>query len=435
MSTLLMLVLVLLPSAQVEAPWVEGRLPNGVRWVLVDAPLMDTQVHFTLLPWGLLGDGSDQAQMAHLVEHALVRSVDPDAEGIEVDGVMVQGETMALNMRLETYAPLDRWEQALGWHGDWLARRGLDGEVLEGLLPAERGKVMDEVDLTTRSHFTHKWALAAWNQVVRHGAEHVAVYGDVEDVGPDAVLAEISGRVGPGPDVVFVSVGPAPAEQVYAVMEEVLGELPAVEARVPAPTLAPEQIRGQAEHRLTWDVPVGHYMAYYPLPDDGPLDRVAADALAAIANHRLAQRGTLAQARVQAVASADLVTPEGRWLLFSASLPRPQDEALVSLVLGEVADGLYSLPEASLVVADMTSQLGDWPEFGTLREMMSSQPGVEWIEAMQTLFLLYAQLNMDLPKDELPSVYGRLTPEFLEAFAADRVVPANRSVLVLSPRP
>ncbi|RKY22483.1 MAG: hypothetical protein DRQ55_00870 [Planctomycetota bacterium] len=443
MPTLLVALLVLLaPGLQAAAapdplqdepgPWLEGSLSNGLSYVLVDAPLMSQQVLFTLLPWGLLDDGAGQTQLAHLAEHVLVRSVDPAMDDLMVDGIMVQGETMALTLRLETYAPPDRWRKALGWHADWLAGRALSEEALRLGLPRERAQVVTEVELSTRSSFTHKWALAAWNQVLRHGATHVEVLGAVNDVSREVLASELAARVVPGPDVFFVSVGPVPQAEVLEAMQERLGKLPAKAPRHAVSGLSPEQVREVSAREATWDLPLGHYMEWYLMPDEGPLDRVAADALSAIINHRIAQRGSLTQAGVQATAVADLITPEGRWMLLTASLPKPEDEALVRRVLGEIVGGLDALPEAGLVVGQMSSQLGEWPDFRLLRESLASQPGVEWIEAMQTLFLLYAQINMGLSHSELPGAYSGLSAEFLQAFAREHMLPARRSELLLT---
>lgn len=415
------------------SPWVEGRLANGLRWIVVDAPLAEEQVHFTLLPWGLLSDGPGEAQLSHLGEHLVVRSLAPAATDLRVEGILLGGETMALNLRLDTYAPIDRWETALGWHGSWLERRALASPALPALLGRERGRVDEELKQTCAQGYSHKWALAAWNQVVRHGRGHAAVQGDLATVREQTLLEVAARRVGAGDGVLFVSVGPVPRAEVVAAIEIRLGALPQWAAVLPAPAAERGSIVAPGERRATWDLPLGHYLEWYPVPGGDAASLVGADALAFLLNTRLQQRGHLGASGIQAHATADLITPEGRWLLLSASLPRLEDEAVVRAEIAEVLAGLRELPEAPLVVGQMTSQLAEWPDFAALRAQFGAQPGVDWIEAQQVLFLVYAQLNLGLGLFDLAEAYSRLTRAGLEAFAAQVLVADRASVLVLAP--
>ena len=51
----------------------------------------------------------------------LIRTTDP--EGLVVDGIRINGETMHSGMRLETIAPAAQWREALERHPQWLAAR------------------------------------------------------------------------------------------------------------------------------------------------------------------------------------------------------------------------------------------------------------------------------------------------------------------------
>ena len=422
-----------------QGPWAEGRLDNGLRWVLVDAPLAPHQIHFTLVPWGLLGDDAGQAELVHLVEHLLTRSVSPDTLGNTVDGIVLQGQSMALNLRLDTYCPPEKWEQGLAWHADWLSGRLPTVEALTKLLPAARGDLDEELRVSSSTGYTHGAALAAWNQVVRQGVNEVELTasGGASGLllGERGLMEAMAARVRPSEQAVFVSVGPVPREQVLAAVKARLGGLPPVVAGPGRARLPVEAIRAPGDRNATWDLASAHYLEWYPMPDGGPLDRVAADALAAILNHRLQQRGGLQAAGVQTFASADLVTPEGRWLLLSASIPEGIDETKVRAALTRVLADLEAMPEASLVLEEMTRQLGEWPDFAELRQLIGDDTDGQWVEGMQTLFLLYAQINMGLDLHELPQVYARLGEEQLTALAREVVVPERRSSLLLVPRP
>ena len=57
-----------------------------------------------------------------------MRSTDP--EGLKTEGVVFNGETTALALRLETFTPPDRWLEGLGRHVQWLTARSV-GRMLE----------------------------------------------------------------------------------------------------------------------------------------------------------------------------------------------------------------------------------------------------------------------------------------------------------------
>lgn len=416
--------------------WHEQQLDNGLRVVVVPAPAARDQAVFTLLPWGFLAEDAGRPQQAHLVEHLLVRSSHPDQTGPSVDGLLINGETMALSQRLESFGPLETWREAVAHHRAWLslATAEPDLEALTAVVERERLNALTELDNTLLTGQTHKWALSAWNQVVRHGAEHVALRQAVSDVRVEDLLQAVQARLPLGPQVTVVSVGPAPVDEVLAELTAVLGDLPRRDWSAPPASRPVEEVLEPGPRRATWDLPRLQYMVWYPLPDRGPSDRVAADALAFLISSRLQQRGGLDQLKVAAFASADLVTPEGRFLLVSASAPSSVDLGKLSSLIEEVVASLASLPEARLLIADMATQLGSWPDFADLRGRMAGRPGLEWIEAQQMLFLLYAQQNMGLDAATLPGAYGRLTPELLSELAAGFLTPARRSTLVLSSR-
>src|SRR5205085_12097380 len=64
---------------------------------------------------------------------------------------------------------------ALERHAKWLAARQFDAETLN----REKGHIDSEEQYTAKSGFTSKFALAAWNQIVRQHLTHAAVHGDV----------------------------------------------------------------------------------------------------------------------------------------------------------------------------------------------------------------------------------------------------------------
>lgn len=429
----LALCLPLQETVPVETVWEDLTLDNGIRVALVDAPEAASQVVFSILPWGLLDDEKGQTQRSHLAEHILVHSADPTSSLPEVDGVLRNGETMSLGMRLETFSDLGAWREGLARHAQWLSVSQGDSETLSGLLPRERQTLGAEVTATTADGMTHKWAVSAWNQVVRHGAEQVSVGGDAGDVPWDDLLATMTRRVHAGPGVQIVSVGPIDREEQKQAIQELFGTLPARPWKPAPPTLSPAQIRAPGPRAATWELDRVQYMVWYPMPDEVAVDRVAADALSAVVNTRLQKRGSLEVMGVQAFCSADLITAEGRWLLISASLP--VDLALDELtsVIDEVVAELTVMPEAPYVIEEMVGQLSAWPDFPALRKRAAGHPGLRWIEASQALFMIYAQHNMGLHRSELLRAYEGLDRGVLEDLAARWVTAEHRSTLVLRP--
>jgi predicted Zn-dependent peptidase len=418
----------------VDQVWEDVVLDNGIRVALVNAPHAAHQVVFTILPWGLLDDEAGQLQRSHLAEHILVHSADPTSDVPEVNGVLRNGETMSLSMRLETFAKPDDWRAGLERHARWLSVGQSDSELLSRILERERGAVRAEVANSSASGFSHKWAVASWNQVVRHGASDVSISGDVNSVEWGPLFADLSRRVRSGTGVQMVSVGPVDREEQKVFFAKIIGSLPARSWKASVPSVSPAQITAVADREATWDIDSVQYMSWYLMPDESALDRVAADALSAVVNARLRQRGVLLQDEINAFSSADLVTPEGRWLLISATIPVDLPLAPVVALINEVVDGLTELPEARVVIDEMERQLGTWPDFDALRRQAAGQPNLRWIEASQALFMIYAQLNMGLHRHELLRAYEGLTTAVLEEIVQQYLVPDKRSTLILRPR-
>jgi hypothetical protein len=413
------------PVAGSDDVWRVWSLDNGIRVTSLHAPLASQQIVFTMLPMGLLTDDAQRTQFSHLTEHLMVRSTDP--EGVEADGIVFNGETTALVLRLETMAPPERWMEGLTRQVKWLSTRAVEVDLLER---EKQNIALEEANTASGGH-THKWALAAWNQVLRHGLLDVKLHGDIASATvKQASAALMDVRV--GERVHVVSIGPLPVDEVRAGLEQTFGTLPGEAWVAPVPSLPPDAIREVGQHIARWDLPARHYLEWYPVPDDSALDRIKADALAQLFNRKLQQRGLLRSLGVQAMAAADLISPEGRWLLLSASLPTGVDPVVVSDEWAEVTHSL-SGQEARIVVQDLGRQLTELPDFEVLRKQYASNPGGEWIEAQQAMFLMYAQLNMGLSREELIATYPSLEAGDLVTFGQTVLREDQRSSLLLEP--
>lgn len=147
-------------------------LSNGLRIVAVYFPGSTNVSIFTFLPLGLASDGPRQAQWSHLVEHLVIRST--------VSGGLstANAETLPEGMRLDFYGNVGNWEEGLSHHRRWL--EGVP--FTQASLESEKPKVKSECAFTVSNLATHKFAMAAWAQGLRHGLTNAAVLGDIDRV-------------------------------------------------------------------------------------------------------------------------------------------------------------------------------------------------------------------------------------------------------------
>src|SRR5689334_17080029 len=234
------LLLALLPGD----PFVRHTLPGGAELAVLELPEAPGESVFVALPHGLLCDRPGAAQEAHLLEHFLIRGSEPD--GLEVDGLRINGETSGATLRLEVLAPAERWREALARPARWLATRSASAEVLA----REQQRIGAEEAGTTAGGFTHKWALAAWSQVVAGGLERAAVHGDPAGARIEALAAraEELARLGPGARI--VAAGPATAAEVLELVRKEYAARLRAPAAAPAPKVAP----ACKAFRASWDL-------------------------------------------------------------------------------------------------------------------------------------------------------------------------------------
>ena len=416
-----------LPIPLVSSPPDPISLDNGVRAIILQVPDAASQSFFTFFPVGLAHDDADRTQYAHLVEHMLIRSTDPD--GLHVDGIRINGETTTSVLRLETIGPADRWRDALARHAAWLSADEFTADVLE----REKGRIAGEADSTVPAGYTHKWAVAAWNQVVRHGRSHAALIGAIEDATVDDVQAYVASRVPVGEDVLVVAVGPVPVDEVEAALRRGVG---AVDRRPSSPTTERDasDVEFHGDHDGTWDLDAHHYMAWYPARADDPNDRVAIQLL----SQALLQSiyGEAQAAGVQAMVSADLVAADGAQLVVSVGgfgAEQADDiRALVDNAMDSARRQLAHYP-VSMALRNFVSQVVADPDYAALRDQFAGRPGADLLEAQLTLSRVYVQLHTGLSFAELGRACDDVTPESF-ADLADRVLDGPRGTLLLRPK-
>ena len=409
------------------------RLENGIRATVIRIDGAPREALFTLLPLGLALDDARRAQHSHLLEHLVIRTTDP--EGLSAPGLLFNGETQGTTLRLETLAEPARWREALARHERWLAARSFDAAILE----REKTSALSEVETTVPRGFTHKWALAAWGQVARHGEAHAAVRGDVLRATVGDMEAYAKRHVGPGPGVRFVAVGPVAAGEIRAALESGIGKIAALPALEKTSPSGGARATAAGDRTATWDLAARHYLEWYQLPDGGPEDRVAALLFATAIGMDPAIASAAKERGGVAFASADLVTPEGRHLAVSSSLAKDADpsrlRAAVRAAIGSILDPPPGLPDVETRLRMLRTEFSGFPDFDALRKARGSAPGAEFLEANLVLGLVAVEESTGLQGAEIERALERLTPERVAAIAKSALAESERRSLVLEPSP
>ncbi len=416
----------------------EWTLDNGLTVSVLVAPDAPLQHTVTFLPHGLIDDGPGHTQWSHLVEHLILRHTDP--EGLFGEGYELNGETTTRSTHLDTYAEPHAWRTTLERHAAWLQPFEVDAP----LLAREQEAVTQEVLALAAVGSTHKWADAAWAQVVRFGAEHVEVVGAVAGCTPSQATAALAGITGVRPGTHVAIVGAMPLEEVRVAVEEVFGPLPAAKP-VPAPAASgaaaadAAAVGAPGDRHATWDLPQRHYVAWYALPDGDVVDRAAGEVLAARVNGRLALATAIRKPGLFALAGADLITPEGRFLRVTVGLPgevelEPVADAIDDAVRDVLQPGIGVQPLGVFLWQWAVGAAGD-PEPGALRrDRERAGRADDRLEAQFAISPMYRQLGSDMTREQRLDGLRGLDLERLEAIASEFLVKTRRASLLLAPR-
>ncbi|MCA8957871.1 MAG: insulinase family protein [Planctomycetes bacterium] len=420
---ILLLCLVPAPQAPQAPSWHTEQVGGIAVHVLqvTDAPV---QTVFTFLPTGLATDPADRAQFAHLAEHMLIRSTDPTR--LQVGGIRLNGETTGEAMRLESVAPPDSWRPALVRHMRWLTARQFDPKVLE----REKVRIAGEERATAPRGFNHKWAIAAWAQLLA-GRDHAAVHGDVAAATVAQVAAYVRGRVRLSEARMMVTGPRAPAEVVAALREEwkaisaPAGAAEPQERTAPSASATPSKSgpqNGAPRHTAaTWDLPAEIYAAWYPLPVD--CSAAEAEVLATLLTTACFGARAFRDLPGRALASA-LSRGGRRYLMVSATPSRELDDAALHREIDAAAARLPGL--AMMQSGGMLARLVDpVPDFAAQRRAVPNARSREMVEAQFGMQCGYAVIRLGVPLDRAAAEYRAVARARLVALAKT-CTPANR---------
>jgi hypothetical protein len=431
-----------LPVAGNE-PFAEWKPEGGPRFSVLEVKDAPRQGFLAFLPCGLLADEPGEAQFAHLMEHMLIRST--DKSGLSDGAITFNGETGDVALRLDVDAPPESAGDALRKLLGWLQATEVDGDQLA----AEKKNIALEVENTSRSGFTHKWALAAWNQVARLGQDHASVRGDVERATVDQVEAAIDAHVDLS-KVRIVAAGPLSLKQVKELAGPLLaqamglgalgGALSGLGAKRHEVDAEKRKAKGEpplatGDRVAKWDLPNAHLIAWYVLPDASADDAAEALALAQLLSLQLRQDAALAKQKIVALVSADAAVPAGRLLMLSASLPSA-DDAKVALAAFDAA--IAALPAAKAPSLDeyvrmAAAEFSGLPDWKALRKQAAGRPGANLVELQVALTIAQRELATGRSFGALGVAMKKVTGTRLEKTIAERLVPPKRATLLLIP--
>jgi len=421
-------------AARGDDPLQRKQLADGVELSVLTVRDAKLQTFFAFLPAGLALDEAGHAQWAHLLEHMVIRST--DAEGMQDGAIRFNGETGDASVRLDVHAPPTQAAAAAAKLVRWLGVSHWDAAALE----REKKNIAGEVANTAPRGFGHKWATAAWAQAVRHGATDLAIVGDVERATIDEVASYAGRALAPATRVHLYAAGPLTLAEVAKLFAGPLKK-PAAGGAEQAADPSPRGIGGglrTGELAATWDLPKPHVIEWYLLPDETPQQRLSAIVVANALSMLLQGDPSLAPAGIVPIVTGDVVVPEGRALLFSASLPDAAAAATARAAFRRAIDALDRAPPsgslAGMVAMTKNELAGGFPDWTALRKQLPNPASAELLEAQLLLSAAAREWSTRLTLPEMAAAAAKLTPQQFLDLRAAALAKEKANSLVLTPR-
>jgi predicted Zn-dependent peptidase len=405
-----------------EVPIARSRtLPNGIRLVSVYFQRSTNVSIFSYLPMGLVTDGPNQAQWSHLVEHLVIRSTINGALSI------ANAETLPDHMRLDFYGNMSNWKNGLSHQQRWLQGVPFDEETLQ----TERPKVKSEADYTAKNFATHKFAMAAWAQGVRHGQDRAAVRGDVDR----ASLTEIQGYRNDHlvvlSNIVVCVVGGVDPEQVFSVASDQFGTI-----RSKATPAAAVKLHF-GKHEMTWDMDARHVVLTWPIPGRDKADFPALLVAAQRLNMEFFSDPKLQRLAGMTFAGADLRAPEGDFFYVSASLRPGSSFEEVLECLNKHLSGLCSSDaDASWVPMfgqQQAEALASLPDPNSLKAQLPPNVSLDMLEGNAGLRWGMNEFRYGDEKAAIAKRLSELNPPAVNLAAKKYLLDSARSTITLQP--
>lgn len=353
-------------------------LSNGIKVVNLYVENSTDVGIFSYLPLGLVADGKAKTQWSHLIEHLVLRTTGPINNYMERNG-----QTTYHGMHLDFMGTMDNWKQGLELQTKWLSNSPFSETDLVEELP----RVLSELDFVTNNLHTGLFAMAAWNQVFRHGETDVAMRGAIESAELSELQAYRNRHLVHADRVLLCIIGGIEPEALQSAMEEQLGQIKLTANTLPsATTPAVEKNR-----KATWDVNVTHYMETYAIPNATHENYPAFFVANVLLNQSLMMDSELKQLTGSIFCGVDLITPEQTYLFVTAALKPDSDIEKVKQRIGQLINQLKQ-PENNWQVAmtapalsmqfsapmDIEMVMQQHKPTGVTETMMLGNLGLQW---------------------------------------------------------
>ena len=398
-------------------------LSNGIRVVNLHVENSTDVGIFSYLPLGLVTDGKAKPYWSHLINHLTVRTAGP------IDFRTSNAETMADNIRLESWGDSDTWTQSLERHSQWLSGLPFSAESLTEELP----RVLSQFDYIEANLVTHKLAFAAWNQVFRHGETDIAMRADIQSAQLSELQEYRDQHLVQADRVLLCVTGGVDVETLKETMEKQLGAIRLTAKAFPQPTVPPEIAKDQ---NATWDVNVTHYMETYPIPHPESEDYPALYVASVLLRLASIQDTELKEWTGGIFCGVDLVTPEQVYLYITASLKPDADREKVKQRVRQLINPLKQSEnnaQVSMVAQSLSKELSAPPDMKTLMQykpenvpenLMFLQLGVSW-------GTIEYQFGDTLP--QLASAFADVSAADVASVVNRYLSEADRMTLLLTP--
>ncbi len=399
-------------------------LENGIRVVNLYVENSTDVGIFSYLPLGLVTDGKARAYWSHLINHLTVRTTGP------IDFKTSNAETMADNMRLESWGGKDTWTQSLARHAKWLSRLPFSAESLA----EERPRVLSQFDYIEANLATHKLANVAWNQVFRHGETDIAMRKGIQSAQLSELQEYSDQHLVQADRVLLCVIGGVDPETLKDTMEKQLGSINLTEKTFPTPTVPPAMAKDQ---NATWDINVTHYMETYLIPRPENEDYPALYMASLLLRVACMQDAQLKELTGHVYCGVDLITPEQVYLYVSASLKPDADIEKVKQRIRQLMNPLKQSEnnaQVPMIAQSLSKELSAPPDMKTLMQYKSEN-------IPENLVFLQLGVSWGIMEYQYGDTLSQLASAFADVSAADVANAVNRYLseahqmtLLLTPR-
>jgi hypothetical protein len=358
----------------------------------------------------------------------IIRSTDPEA--LKIEGIQFNGETSSGALRIESYAQPDKWQASLERHLRWLQLDEVDAEVLK----REKGRIQSEERSTVGLGYTHKWAEAGWNQVVRHGLPHASVHGDVVKAVAADVLTYAKRALSRHDQILIASVGPIDPIELRDFLAHELAELSKGEEQAAVHEASSIAKLEHVSKQATWDLAAQHYMEWLPLPDETPSDRIAGGIVVQLLNMGL--YGDKSIQAGKALASV-VVVPEGRYLMLSANLTGADQVEQASESFKRALQGISKGATIPLPMALMQAKYQATAKLdpkASRKQLAALNRDLSLIEAQILLTAIMNERLLGMNFDEIASAWEPIDVKWMEAYLERLEKLGPPSSLLLQPK-